>query len=35
MYLLIMLIGIYLKMPWWFWVVYVVMTLAYIEKEEK
>ena len=33
MYLLILLIGIYLKLPWWFWGVYVLMFLVYCEKE--
>ena len=32
MWLLILLIGIYLKMPWWFWAVYIVLVLAQIEK---
>ena len=33
MYLLILLIGIYLRMPWWFWVVYIVLALAYCERK--
>ena len=33
MYLLILLIGIYLNLPWWFWVAYVVMFLVHCEKE--